>query len=134
MNFSLEEIDFLVHFTNRDGGKAGPKNVKSIEEWKTPKDSKDCQRFLGLIGRYRWFIKDFSKLASLLRLFANQPMFNWKQQQQDAFDKLKKRLMKDPILKPFDSMKSLILSTDFSKGANGLPWKCVSIIQIKLSV
>ena len=69
--FFLEEIVFLGHVINRDSGKADLEKVKCIEERKTPKDYKDYQMFLGLIGWYRRFIKDFSKLAALLRLFTN---------------------------------------------------------------
>ena len=115
--FFLEEIAFLGHVINKDGIKSDPEKVKCIEEWKTPKDYMGCQRFLGLIGWYRRFIKDFSKLATPLRLFANQRTLHWKQQQQDAFDKLKKRLMEAPILKPFDPTKTLILNTYASNGA-----------------
>ena len=117
--FFLTEISFLGHIINANGISSDPEKVKCIQSWIKPKDYKDCQRFLGLIGWYRRFIKDFSRIAAPLRVFANQKTQKWSTTQQEAFDALKERLLTAPILKPFDPSKSLILTTDASDYAVG---------------
>ena len=101
------------------GISSDPEKVKYIKKWAKSKDYKERQRFLGLIGWYRRFIKDFSRIAAPLRAFANQKTVQWTSIQQEAFDTLKARLVNAPILKPFDPSKSLILTTDASDYAVG---------------
>jgi len=40
--------------------------VVEVLEWPRPKIVKDVQKFLGLVDYYRWFVKDFTRIAKLL--------------------------------------------------------------------
>jgi hypothetical protein len=40
--------------------------VETIQCWATPSSVKDVQRFLGFANFYRQFIKDYSKITTLL--------------------------------------------------------------------
>ena len=42
-----------------------PENVEAIMSWDRPRSVFEICSFLGLTGYYRWFIKDFSRLAHL---------------------------------------------------------------------
>jgi len=59
--FWLEEVVFLGHVVTKEGIKVEPQKVKAITEWLMPTNITEIRSFLGLIGYYRRFVKDFSK-------------------------------------------------------------------------
>jgi hypothetical protein len=40
-----------------------PTKVKGVADWIRPQNAKDVRSFLGFTGFYRYFIKDYSKIA-----------------------------------------------------------------------
>ena len=66
-----------------------------------PKCVKDIRSFLGHMGFYRRFIKDFSKIAkTLCKLLAKEAIFEFDDICLEAFDTLKKALISAPVLQP----------------------------------
>jgi len=59
--FNKEKVEFLGYILSGDGVSTNSKKIKSIEEWSTPKNIKEVQRFLGLCNYYRRFVKNFQK-------------------------------------------------------------------------
>ena len=49
-----------------DGVKMEKEKVQEVVKWPVPKSVKDVQKFLGLANYYRWFVKDFAKIAKPL--------------------------------------------------------------------
>lgn len=41
-------------------------NIQAIQEWPTVRSAQELQAFLGPVGYYRRFIKDFAKIAAPL--------------------------------------------------------------------
>jgi hypothetical protein len=86
-----------------------PSKVKNILEWKPPTTVHQVRSFLGLVGYYRRFIPDFSKLVKpITSLLKNDSKFNWSSKCNEAFEQLKTLLTTAPVLaqpditKPFD--------------------------------
>ena len=46
------------------GASVDPEKVEAVMSWKRPKSVFEIRYFLGLVGYYRWFIEDFSQLAT----------------------------------------------------------------------
>ena len=64
-----------------------------------PTTPKQVCAFLGLVGYYRKFIKNFTKIAKLLTLLTRQQVkFEWTLEHQEAFMKLKDFIIQAPIL------------------------------------
>jgi len=64
--------------------------VDTILDWPVPENTKHIQQFIRLCNYYKRFIKDFSKIASLLtRLLKNVPF-----------------IMDTPALKAFEALKN----------------------------
>ena len=71
--------------------------------------------FLGLIGYYRKFIKNFSTIAKpLAQLLKKVVPFIWADEQEQVFLVPKDKLTNKPILQYPNFLKQLILTTDAS--------------------
>ena len=82
-----------------------------ISNLPTPKCVKDIRSFLGHVGFYRRFIRDFSAIVcTLCNLLAKDVTFEGSQACEGAFDKLKTMLVSPPIMRspnwelPFEIM------------------------------
>jgi len=76
---------------------------------------KDVQKFLGLANYYRWFVKDFAKIARPLHeMTRKENKWSWGERQQMAFEELKKRFMTEPVLVTPDLDKEMRVKVDAS--------------------
>ena len=64
--WKVKEINFLELVMGADSIKMQKEKVLGVLEWPRPKIVKDMQKFLGLANYYRWFVKDFTKIAKPL--------------------------------------------------------------------
>ena len=98
-------------------GRVAPKqrNIEAIIVFPRPKNKKDVRSFLGLIGYYRRFIKNFSDLANpLTNLLKKGSKFTWCEECNDSFSKLKTVITSYPILRSPDYSKPFKLAVDAS--------------------
>ena len=65
--FFREEIEYLGHVVSGKGISTNPKEVEAVTKLPTPETVYDVRSFLGFVGYYRRFIKDFSKIAKPIR-------------------------------------------------------------------
>ncbi|KAL5500729.1 hypothetical protein EMCRGX_G012325 [Ephydatia muelleri] len=97
-------------FSTRDG----------LYEFKVMPFVKELQKFLGLAGYYRRYVKDFASLAQpLFRLMERGREFKWTQECSEAFAILKLRLTSAPILAFPDFKAVIVLDTDVSESGIG---------------
>ena len=94
--------------------------VQAIVDYPSPSDRKGVRRFLGMIGYYRKFCRNFAQLAlPLTDLLKKDRKFEWTQNCQIAFEKLKEVLCHYPILKMPDFNRDFELAVDASDMAAG---------------
>lgn len=93
--------------------------VETIKKWPISKTEKDLRAFLGILGYYRKFIKDFARIAKpLTQQLSKSEHIKHTNEFIDAFDRCKHILTSSQIIYPeFD--KPFILTTDASKYAIG---------------
>ena len=90
--------------------------IEAIVSWKPPRNVTEVRSFLGLAGYYRWFVKEFSVIASsLTKLLQKGIKFVWDEKCQSSFDQLKKILVEAPILTQPTSGRECALYSDASK-------------------
>eukprot|EP00253_Pinus_taeda_P010219 PITA_10219 len=109
MNLSLspEKCEFLMtegtvlgHTISQQGLQVDPNKIAIIQKVPPPQKIRDVRSFLGFVGYYGRFIKDFSKLASpLFSLLGKDVEFKWIDDCQGALDELKDKLVSAPILR-----------------------------------
>jgi len=86
-------INFLGHLISEHGIEPQPEKIQAIRDWPRPKCVKDVRAFYGLASYHRKFVKGFATIAEpLTRLTQKNVHFEWSQEAQDAFDKLKQAL------------------------------------------
>jgi len=94
-----ESVTFLGHKLSAEGISVEESKVKAIREWPTPMNVKQIQSFIGCCSYYRRFIQDFAKRAEpLTRLTRKELEWEWKKEQQEAFNDLKEALSSTPVL------------------------------------
>jgi hypothetical protein len=75
--FWLTEVAFLGHVISARGVSLDPCKVKDVLDWMPPMNVSEIRSFLELAGYYRWFIKDFSKIAKpMTKLLEKNKDFN----------------------------------------------------------
>ena len=81
------------------GVSVDPEKVEVVMSWERPKSVFEIRSFLGLVGYYMRFIKDFSRLAApMTRLTRKGVKFEWDDLCEKAFQELKRRLTTASIL------------------------------------
>ena len=113
--FWLHEVQFLGHLVNQDGILVDPAKVEVVMRWEVMRSPYEIRSFLGLAGYYRRFIQDFSNIVvPLTRLTRKVVVFHWGPEQQAAFETLRQRLCKAPILALPKGMKDFVVYCDAS--------------------
>jgi len=107
--FWLKEVNFLGHVISAQGISVDLAKVEAMLQWERPKTVTDIRSFVGLVGYYRRFIEDFSRVvAPLTQLTPKDHPFAWTDICEQSFRELKKRLTSAPVLvipdtgKPFE--------------------------------
>ena len=119
-HFLTKGIQYLGHILSTKGIKPLPSKTQAIQNMHPPKTPKQVCAFLGLVGYYRKFIKNFVKVAKpLILLTHQQAKFEWTPTQQNAFLTLKESVIQAPILHYPNLKKCHIFYTDASNDACG---------------
>src|SRR4051812_33336042 len=86
-----------------EGIAVDPDRVRAIQEWAPPKNVKQLRSFLGLASYCRRFVQNFYKIAKpMTELLCKGKRYSWSPACQSAFEELKNRLTRTPILTPPD--------------------------------
>jgi hypothetical protein len=84
---------------SKEGISTDPEKTQVIHDWPIPNNISDLRSFLGCIGYYRQFIRDFAKIAEpLYKLERKGIVYNWNKESDVAFQTLKQKLLSAPIL------------------------------------
>jgi hypothetical protein len=104
--FWLTKVTFLGRVISVGGVSVDTCKVNDVLNWMPPTNASKIRSFLGLVGYYHRFIKDFSKIAKpMTRLLEKNKDFDWTEECQASFEELKKRLTSAPVLILLDVTK-----------------------------
>jgi hypothetical protein len=85
--FWLPKVAFLGHVISAGGVPIDPGKVKDVLNWMPHTTASEIQSFLGLVGYYHRFIKDFSKIAKpMTKLLEKNKTFEWTAECQASFE------------------------------------------------
>lgn len=118
--FFRKEVLYLGHKITKEGLKPNDDKIKAVLKYPIPRTPTEIKSFLGLIGYYRKFIKDFAKITKpLTSCLKKGKKIVIDETYIDAFNKCKELLVNAPILQYPDPEKPYILTTDASLFAIG---------------
>ena len=118
--FAQKRIDFLGHEISQDGYFPCESNLLPIKAFPKPKTPRQIKSFLGMCGYFRKYIPKFSQIAApMIKLTHINEPFIWTDEQESAFEFLKKKLIEKPILVFPDYTKPFHIFVDASLNARG---------------
>ncbi|KAA0059783.1 pol protein [Cucumis melo var. makuwa] len=127
--FWLKQVSFLGHVVSKAGVSVDPAKIEAVTSWPRPSTVSEVRSFLGLAGYYRWFVENFSRIATpLTQLTRKGAPFVWSKACEDSFQNLKQKLVTAPIFTVPDGSGSLVIYSDASKKGLG----CVLMQQSKV--
>jgi hypothetical protein len=96
-----EELSFLGHRVSAEGLKVDPEKVRAVADWKAPTDVHGVRSFLGLANYFRRFLQGYSSMVvPLTNLTRKNKPWEWTDECQEAFEKVKHGLTNAPVLAP----------------------------------
>ena len=105
--FKKTKIEWLGMIIEKGKISMDAGKLKGIRDWPVPTTVKQVRGFLGFGNFYQIFIRHVSEIAKPLNeLLKKDRTFEWTQECQRSFDKLKKRFTEEPILAMPDHTKS----------------------------
>ncbi|XP_038874257.1 uncharacterized mitochondrial protein AtMg00860-like [Benincasa hispida] len=98
-HFMVNEGILLGHKVCKEGLQVDKAKIKAIEKLPPPENVKAIRSFLGHVGFYHRFVKDFSKIARPLSMLLEvERTFDFDEQCLNAFKILKNALITAPTL------------------------------------
>ncbi|GBG78917.1 hypothetical protein CBR_g28631 [Chara braunii] len=114
--FGRTKILYLGHEVSAEGIRPEDAKVASIRDWPRPQTVTEVRSFLGMCGSYRNFVKNYSTVASpLTDLTRLDTPWDWSDECEGAFKRLKHALMNHEVLMVPDPQKPFIVTTDASQ-------------------
>ncbi len=118
-HFSKPAVLFLGHLISGTAIKPDPDKISALQAMRPPTNISEHRGLMGFVNFLAQYLPHFSALTEpLRRLQSGKAHFKWTEDQQQAFDLIKRLFAEDPCLAPFDVYAPLSLATDAS--ATGL--------------
>jgi len=112
---AAHEVEYLGHRISGESVRMTEKHIEAIGKIQAPKNLKGLQRLLGMVNYWRKLIPQFStKTYNMRKLLRKDVPFKWTPQCEAELTYLKNCLVTDPILKPIDPNKEIVIFTDAS--------------------
>ena len=119
-DFGCATVTYLGHVVGQGNVAPVEAKVEAVRKFPMPASKKDLRRFLGMVGFYRKFCKNFVEVAlPLTDLLKKDKKFVWSEACQTSFDKLKQMLCLFPVLCSPNFEKPWSIAVDASDNATG---------------
>lgn len=100
--FGMREVEFLGFVIGRGKIRPSERKTEAIRNFPCPTNVREIQRFIGLASFFRRFVPRFAEIASpLTSLTKSKVDFVWGNEQRESFDKIKRMLTCEPVLKMY---------------------------------
>ena len=109
-------VEYLGYCIDADGLHKSPAKVKAVVDAPRPQNQQQLRSFLGLVNYYGKFISALSTIIHPLnQLLCHQTKWQWSQECEKSFQKLKDQLSSDQVLVYYDSTLPIRLACDASQ-------------------
>lgn len=113
--FFQTKLDYLGYTITSEGIRPTNQGLEAIKRFPIPRNTRDVQSFLGMCSYFRKFVENFSVIAKpLYDIIKKDTNFQFEEQEQQAFETLKNRLIEAPILSIYSPQDEIELHCDAS--------------------
>jgi len=97
--FMVKSVKYCGYIVEGGSLKIDPDKLTLMNIWPVPQNASAVRSFLGFLGYYRRFLKDFGTLAAPLHAISGtNSEWKWTIVEQNSFDQLKRAMMSEPVL------------------------------------
>jgi hypothetical protein len=108
------KFEYLGHLVGKAGVRVDLKKNEAMKDWPHPKTLKSLRGFLGLIGYYHKFDKNYGKIVAPLTALLKNNSFTWTPAAAQAFQTLKLAMCTTPVPGLPNFTKTFVLECDAS--------------------
>ena len=113
--FRQKKVTFFGHVWSAEGVSVDPAKVEAINNTPEPQNQSEMKSFMGMAQYVSTFIPDYATIAApLWKLTSKDTPWQWKEEDQEAFNKLKELLTGSEVMEYFDPEKKTTLIVDAS--------------------
>ncbi|XP_062714079.1 uncharacterized protein K02A2.6-like [Aedes albopictus] len=118
--FKVQKLDFLGHTLSAEGIQPAQDKIAAIQQFRAPSSSEEVRSFLGLVTYIGRFLPDLATVTAPLReMTCAGVKFEWGEDQQQSFSKLKEMISNVNLLRFFDNSLRTRVIADASPLALG---------------
>lgn len=136
-------MEYLGHFISAYGVETDPSKVAAVTSWPIPTYVKELGSFLGLVGYYRKFKKNYALMSKPLTNLLKKGAWKWFVEAQQAFLQLIQALTTALVLDIHNISLSFVVEIDavlmqndhpiaFLSKALGPKWQALSVYEKEL--
>jgi len=100
--FFAEKLEILGHMIDDDGLHPAPEKIRSIMDWKKPKNQKELERFNGMVNYISQFLPHAATITAPLTELTGNAEWLWTDLHDAAFEAVKRAAAKHQVLRPID--------------------------------
>ena len=116
ITISQKKLELVGHIISDKGYGPDNEKYKDIPEFPKPKNLRDQRGLIGLVNQLGIFIPDLAHMTSpLLPLMKKESAWEWLQEHDAAFSKIKELLTSTSMVKPCNQTKKMLMLTDASR-------------------
>ena len=115
-----DQLIFIGHIITNQGLKPDPSKIQTIMDMERPKDKEGVRRLQGMVTYLSKFLPKLSDVIEpLRRLTHKEAEWNWSEEQENAFNDVKRLVTCAPALSYYDPSKDLVIECDASSKGLG---------------
>ena len=116
LKLRIPEVPFMGHIFSNEGLKIDPNKAKAVLDMSRPEEVEGVQRLNGFVNYLAKFLPRLAEhMEPIRRLTRQDTEFNWTEEQENAFQEVKRLVTTTPVLSYYDPKTELEIQCDASQ-------------------